>query len=74
MTVLAHSLDGCLRLRELGGGLGVVELRSHLYPGRWTWCVWEYLHLDRAMDLFMNQARHHTDPSKFFKPVVDPGV
>lgn len=72
--VLAISLDGLLRVRKLSNFRGVVELRSHLFPGDWTWCVYRSTPLDMAMELFLNQARHHVDPAKFIKPIVQPGV
>lgn len=74
--VLAIALNGCLRIRTLNkaGTKGVVEIRSHLFPGDWTYCVHRNLKIEDAMELFMNQARHHTDPKKFFQPVVQPGV
>ena len=72
--VLAISLDGLLRLRKISNFRGVVEIRSHLFPGTWTWCVYKSTPLDMAHDLFLNQARHHTDSTKFTTPIVQPGV
>lgn len=72
--VLVFSLDGLMRLRALKNGKGVVEIRSHPFPGTWTWCVYRSLPMEKAMDLFMNQARHHTDPSIFTTPIVQPGI
>lgn len=75
MTILAHSLDGCLRLKaNLTSGKGVVELRSHLYPTLWTYCVWRSLPLAEAWDLFNNQTMHHVNPHQYHQPVVQPGV
>lgn len=72
--VLAMSLNGLLRVRKISKKRGVVEIRSHLYPGDWTWCVWRSNSLDMAMQLFMNQAGHHLDGAKYIKPIVQPGV
>lgn len=71
---LVFSIDGLLRLRALKGGKAVVELRSHLFPGSWTYCVYRSLPMEKAMDLFLSQARHHVDPNIFIKPIVDRGV
>lgn len=73
MEIVAYSLDGCLRLIYLGRGRGRVELRSHLYPGSWTWCVKRFMKLEEARTLFDNQAAFHADPSQYTKPVVRPG-
>lgn len=74
MTVVAISLNGCLRLRNINGKKAVVEIRSHLFPGDWTYCIHRSLSLDAAMKLFENQAQHHVDSTCFLKPVVNPGV
>lgn len=75
-NVIAISLNGCLRIRALNaaGTKAVVEIRSHLFPGDWTYCVYRNLKIEAAMEMFMNQARHHVDPNMFTKPVVQPGV
>lgn len=70
MTVLAHSLEGTLRIRQQGSR-GVVEIRSHLFPGDWTYCVWRSLPLSEAWDLFVNQCQHRV---QYTQPVVNPGV
>lgn len=74
MTVLAHSLDGCLRIRALKRGRAVVEIRSHLIPNQWAYCVWRVLPEDRAWAMFDRQCKHHVDASIFTSPVVQPGV
>lgn len=74
MTVLAHTLDGCMRIRALSSKRGVVELRSHLYPGSWSWCVYRSLPIAEAWELFHGQAYHHVDPNRFFQPLVSPGL
>lgn len=59
--VLAMSLDGQLRIRELGKfGKGVVELRCA--DGSWMWCVWHACEMQRAWDLFHNQTKFHAGP------------
>lgn len=64
MTVLAHSLDGQLRIREIprrfGGNRFVAEL--HIGGGDWTWCVWPHCEEEQAWSLFMTQAGFHTGP------------
>lgn len=73
--IKAHSLNGLLRLRATKNGKnGVVEIRSHLFPGSWTWCVYRSLPLEKAEELFENQCVHHTNPNQFFQPIVQPGV
>jgi hypothetical protein len=75
MTILAHSLDGLLRIRATKNGkAAVVELRSHLFPGDWTWCVFRSQPIDAAWKLFHNQTRFHVDPNAFTQPIVQPGV
>lgn len=74
MTVLAHSLDGLLRIRRQSTNSAVVEIRSAWTPGTWTYCVWRSSPLDEAMKLFINQCQYHTDPSQFIEPVHQPGV
>lgn len=69
---LAYSLDGCLRISEVGK-YGIVELRSHLYPGRWLRCL-SAMTVVEAWEFFMSQAKFHSDPTKYFQPVVEPGV
>lgn len=73
---LAFSLDGLLRIRNTNkaGTRAVVEIRSHLYPGDWTYCVWRNLPTNEAWDLFHHQTVHHTDPKAYTKPIVLPGV
>lgn len=70
--VLAHSLEGTLRIRQQGnhGTFGVVEIRSHLFPGDWTYCVWRSLPIDKAWDLFHGQCQHRP---QYTQPVVQPG-
>lgn len=71
--VLAHSLDGVLRIRQLNDRQAVVELRSHLFPGDWTYCVFRRLDLVEAWGLFDKQCEFHRRPL-FTTPVVQPGV
>ena len=73
--IIAHSLDGCLRLREFKNGVtAVVELRNHLYPGEWRWCMWKSLPKEKAMETFLSQCQFHLRFKKCFEPVVQPGV
>ena len=75
MTVVAQSLNGCLRLNvSKDGKKGVVEIRSHLFPGEWTYCVYRSLPIDRAWELFESQVVWHVDKNKFLEPIVDIGV
>ena len=73
-TVMAISLDGCLRIRSLTSGKSVVELRSHMFPGEWTWCVYRSMKNKDTWDMFENQCAHHDNKDKFLDPVVQPGV
>ena len=64
MTVLAHSLDDELRLRQISRDKGVVEIRSSLRSDdRWTYCVYRSLPLEKAHELFNNQCRFHVKPA-----------
>lgn len=73
--ILAQSIDGCLRIRSVKNGkTAVVEIRSHLFPGEWIYCVWKSLPINEAWELFQNQAIHHIDPKRFFQPIVERGV
>lgn len=74
MTVLAHSLNGLLRIRALNKNKAVVEIRSPLFPGDWTYCVFRSNTTNDAWELFHNQTRFHTDPNVFTQPIVQPGV
>lgn len=57
--VLAMSLNGQLRIRELRSGTrGVVEL--HDGRGGWVWCVWTSCDIEQAWSLFHNQCKFHT--------------
>ena len=69
---LAYSLDGCLRIFQ-SGKYGIVEVRSHLYPGSWRRCLHK-MTVTEAWGFFMNQAKFHMDPAEYFQPVVSPGV
>lgn len=71
--ILAHSLDGLLRIRQLSKNSMVVETRSPTIPGYWIFCVWKSLPPTRAWELFNGQTIHHADPSKYLTPVVKPG-
>lgn len=71
--IIAYSLDGCLRLVRTSAASGVVELRSHLYPGYWRWCVRRKFTFPEAEALFEGQCFHHVDPHQYFQPVVRPG-
>lgn len=71
MQTIAHSLDGCLRLRVTEDGKqGVVEIRSNVFPGHWSWCVYRSQSIKHTRQLFESQCRFHLDPSL----VYDPGV
>ena len=61
MTVLAHSLDGCLRIHRQSKHSAVIELRSHLYPGDWIYCVWRTIPIDEAWEMFYNQCQYHLE-------------
>ena len=72
MTILAHSLNGPLRLRpNKKGDAGVVELRNHLRAGDWFWCVYRSQPIEKAWELFQNQCKFHTDHSS---TTEQPGV
>lgn len=66
MTVLAYSLDGQLRIRELPpfkyvvGPRYVVELRQA--DDTWMWCVWSNSEAERAWSLFESQCHFHAGP------------
>lgn len=74
MTVVAISLDGCLRLRNINTKKSVVEIRSHLFPGDWVYCIHRSLPSAAAMELFENQSQHHVDRTRFLTPIVNPGI
>jgi hypothetical protein len=74
VSILAITLDGCMRIRQFANGKAVVELRGHLFPGDWIYCVYRSLTLEKAWDMFHNQAAHHTNINRFTKPVVSPGL
>lgn len=73
MTVLAVSLNGCLRIRSLNSKNAVVELRSYLCPGEWTYCVFRNIPLSRAWEIFHNQSQYHDDINAYSSPVIKPG-
>lgn len=74
MSILAITLDGCMRIRQFANGKAVVELRGHLFPGGWIYCVYRSLSMEKAWELFHNQATHHTNINRFTQPVVSPGL
>jgi hypothetical protein len=74
VSILAITLDGCMRIRQFANGKAVVELRGHLFPGDWIYCAYRSLTLEKAWDMFHNQAAHHTDINRFTKPVAGPGL
>jgi hypothetical protein len=72
MTILAHSLNGQLRIRSSKDGkTGVVEIRAINRPEDWSWCVWPKNPIERAWELFNNQTKFHTEHSS---NTVQPGV
>lgn len=72
MTVLAHSLNGCLRIRAAKNGkTAVVELRNKRHPEHWTYCVWRSQPVEKAWTLFTNQCRFHTEPAS---ETIQPGL
>lgn len=73
--ILNMAPDGLMRLRRLSKTRAVVEIRSPFFPGSWRWAVYRSLPLGEAQQLFHNQLPHHQDdPSKYDRPVVEPGV
>ncbi|QNH71990.1 hypothetical protein P9VFCI_161 [Rhizobium phage P9VFCI] len=74
MTILAHSLNGLLRLRQLSGTKAVVEIRSHLHPGDWIYCAFRSLDLEEAHRIFHHQCEYHVSKDMYLQPIVQPGV
>lgn len=67
--VLAMSLNGRLRIRELGRfGKGVVELSDG--RGGWTWCVWHACDMAQAWSLFESQCRFHLEPHPYLHAYI----
>lgn len=56
MTILALSPNGKLRLRQMKNGKGVVELDCH---GKWVWCAWRSLPIEKAQEFYKNQVEFH---------------
>ena len=77
LRILAQSLDGCLRIRRVAdrhkAAKAIVEIRSHRFPGEWTYCVNRINSLPEAWELFNNQSAHHVDPNRFFEPIIARG-
>ena len=69
--IVAHSLDGCLRLvKNQKGPNGRMELRSPIYPGHWVWCIWRTMDYAKAVEVFEYQSRFHAVRNE---SVVQPG-
>lgn len=56
--IIAHSLDGQLRLRSRPYGEGVVELFG-LATGQWIYCAFRSLPYEKALEMFEFQCKFH---------------